>query len=548
MAVKKISLALTTSLLSGLLVLAGCGSSTGPSSNAQGSGGSGTGSGGQKTLIFGRSGDSVTLDPSGSTDDESNMVDQEIYETLVTYKPGTSQLIPNLATKWEVSKDGLSVTFHLQHGVKFQDGTPFNADAVVFNFQRWWDPKNPYHTASSFAHFQSDLGGLKGSKGVLIKDIKKIDDYTVRIDLTRPYAPFVAMLAQTAFSIASPADIKKYHGDIRRHPVGTGPFKFVSWAPNDKIVLQKFKGYRKPGLPKVDKVVFQVILDNKARLNALQAGQIDIMEGVNPSDAATVKSDPNLKLYVSPSNNVGYLAFNTQKAPFNNRKVRQAISLVIDKPALIKAYYNGMAVPATTLLPPKNWAFDSGIKNSLDVAKAKQLLAEAGFPHGFKTELWAMPVARPYMPQPDKIAEAIQADLKQIGIDAKIVSFDWATYLQKTDNGEHPMCLLGWSAGTWDPATFLNTLTSSANAKPPAENDAFYKNPEVDQLLTKALTVTDEAKRTEYYKQIQQILSQDVPYVPLVHSEPLRASTKYVTGYTPSITGGAELATVDITK
>ncbi|WP_303802083.1 ABC transporter substrate-binding protein [Alicyclobacillus macrosporangiidus] len=529
-----------------LAVTTGCGGGT---QSANGTPSNATSTSGQKTLIFGRGGDSVTLDPSGSTDDESNMVAEEIYDTLVTYKIGTPELQPDLATSWEPSKDGMSWTFHLLQGVKFSDGTPFNADAVVFNFQRWGDPKNPYHKGSSFAHYKSDLGGFYGSPGAIIKDVKKVDDYTVQIDLTHPFAPLPNILTQVAYSIASPEAIKKYNGDISHHPVGTGAFEFVSWTPNDKIVLKKNPNYRTPGLPKLDQLIFQVIPDNTARLNALRAGQIDVMEGVNPSDIQSVKSDPNLNLYISPSNNVGYLAFNTQKKPFDDPRVRQAIAMCIDKKALIDAYYNGLADAGVTLLPPKNWAYDSSIQDyPVDIAKAKQLLAEAGYPNGFDTELWAMPIPRPYMPQPQQIATAIQADLAKIGIHAKIVSYDWATYLKKTDSGEHTMCLLGWSAGTWDPTTFMYTLLDSKNAVPPANNSAFYKNPAVDKLLEQALMVSDQNQRAELYKQAQELVFKDEPYVPLVHSQPVRAGSKRVIGFTPQVTGGPQFTSVDISK
>ena len=335
---RKIPLLIAATIMSTILV-AGCGST-----NSGGDNGTPSSSSGNKTLIFGRSGDSVTLDPANSTDDESNMVTQEMLDTLVTYKIGTSELEPDLASSWEPSADGLSWTFHLKKGIKFTDGTPFNADAVVFNFNRWGDPSNPYHKGS-FSHFKSDFGGFYGSSTAIIKDVKKVDDYTVRIDLTHPFAPLPNILTQDAFAISSPDNIKKHNGDITRYPVGTGAFEFVSWTNNDKIVLQKNPNYRTPGEPKLDKLIFQVIPDNTARLNALKTGQIDLMEGVNPSDVQSIKSDHNLQLFVAKSNNVGYLAFNTQKKPFNNPLVRQAIAMCIDKKALIGAYYNGLTSP-----------------------------------------------------------------------------------------------------------------------------------------------------------------------------------------------------------
>ncbi|WP_290590415.1 ABC transporter substrate-binding protein [Alicyclobacillus sp.] len=530
-----------------MLALAGCGNASAPSAGnaANGTSGGGTSSG-SKTLVFGRGGDSVKLDPADVTDGESFRVTQQIYETLVDYKPGTFDIQPRLATDWSASSDGLKWTFHLRKGVKFQDGTDFNADAVVFNFDRWMDKSNPYHKGD-FEYFASMFGGFKGDPGLVLQDVKKVDEYTVEFDLKHPFAPFLADMAMPCFAIASPKDIQDHQGDIARNPVGTGPFEFVSWKQNDKIVLKKNPNYWQSGLPHLDQVVFQVIQDNKSRLNALQSGELDIIDGVNPVDVQTIKSDPNLQLFLRPSNNVGYLAFNTQKKPFNDVRVRQAINMAIDKKAIVDAYFNGLATPAVTPLPPTMWGNDTSIQDyPVDIAKAKQLLAEAGYPNGFQTELWAMPVARPYMPDPQKIAAAIQDDLKKIGIQAKIVTYDWATYLKKTANGEHTMCLLGWSGDNGDPDDFLYVLLDSDNAKPPAQNVAFYVNPQVHQLLTQAQKETDQQKRAQLYKQAEQIIFKDAPWVPLDHSTPPLAASKKVTGFVPSATGSDELLNVDI--
>ncbi|UOF91293.1 ABC transporter substrate-binding protein [Fodinisporobacter ferrooxydans] len=541
---KKFALTMSATVLSATMILAGCGSSN-PSNTASNAGGNSAKSGG-KTLIFGRGGDTVTLDPANATDGETFRVTDNIYETLVADKPGTFDVKPGLATDWSASKNGLKWTFHLRKNVKFQDGTPFNADAVVFNFNRWMDPQNPYHKGD-FEYFTNMFGGFKGNPKAVIKDVKKLDDYTVEIDLAHPSAPFLADLTMAAFSIASPADVKKYNGDIKDHPIGTGPFKFVSWKPNDSITLEKNPSYWDTGKPKLDKIVFQVIKDNKARLNALQAGQIDIMDGLNPADVPTVKNDSNLQLFTRPSNNVGYLAFNTQKKPFNDPRVRQAINMVVDKKALIDAFYNGMAVPAVSVLPPSMWGNDTSLQDyQVNIQKAKQLLAEAGYPNGFKTDLWAMPVARPYMPQPEKIAAALQADMKKIGIDAKIVTYDWATYLKKTANGEHTMALLGWTGDNGDPDDFLYVLLDQDNANPPAQNIAFYKNPEVHKLLVQAQQETDQNKRADLYKKAEQIILKDAPWVPLVHSTPPMAASKKVTGFVPSPVGSDILTNVDI--
>ncbi|WP_035462524.1 ABC transporter substrate-binding protein [Alicyclobacillus macrosporangiidus] len=525
------------------VLLAGCGTS------GSGNGTAGSPPIGNKTLVVGRGGDSVTLDPANAVDTESLMVSDEIFDTLVRYKPGTSELAPDLATSWTPSSDGMSWTLKLQQNVTFQDGTPFNADAVVENIERWWDPSNPYHKGGTFADFKSDFGGFKGDKNCVLKDVKKIDDYTVELDLTHPFAPLMSILTQGSYAIVSPQSLKQYNGDIKEHPVGTGAFEFVSWTQNDKIVLKKNPHYRVSGEPKLDQLIFQVIKDNSARLNALRSGSIDFMEGVNPSDASAIKADPNLQLIMAPSNNVGYFAMNTQVKPFNDLRVRQAIAMTIDKKAIVDAYLNGSAVVATTILPPQNWGFDSELQDyTVDIAKAKQLLSEAGYPNGFKTTLYVMAVPRPYMPQPDKIGATLQADLKQIGIDVQIQTYDWATYIQKVLSGQHSMCLLGWSAGTWDPTNFMYTIYHSSNAKPPAYNVSFYKNPQVDQLLQQALNVSDQSQRAALYKRAQEIIHRDTPLIPLFHTTPLYAAAKYVTGYVPSGTGGAEFTTVDVAK
>jgi peptide/nickel transport system substrate-binding protein len=533
---KKSSIALFASFLAASTVFVGCTLAGQEASAASGG----------KTLIVGRGGDTVSLDPANVTDGESFRVTRQIYETLLDTKPGSFDIVPGLATSWKPSANGLTWTFHLRKGVKFQDGTPFNADAVVFNFNRWADKKNPYHKGD-FEYYGAMFGGYKGDKGTVIKSVRKIDDYTVQIQLTHSFAPFLSDLTMEAFAIASPAAIKKYHGDIKTHPVGTGPFTFVNWKPNDSITLKKNPKYWHKGLPKLDKIVFQVIKDNTARLNALQAGQVDLIDGVNPSDVAAIKNNPNLKLYLRPSNNVGYLALNTQKKPFNDVRVRQAINMAVDKKAIVDAFYSGLGKPAVTPLPPGMWGDNKSIKDyQVNIEKAKELLKEAGYPDGFETDLWAMPVARPYMPEPEKIATAIQADLAKIGIKANIVTYDWATYLDKTARGEHSMALLGWTGDNGDPDDFLYVLLDSDNANPPAQNIAFYKNPKVHQLLKQAQIETNQAKRAKLYQQAEAIIWRDAPWVTLVHTTPPLASSTRVTGFIPNPTGGELLANVDL--
>ncbi|REJ26206.1 ABC transporter substrate-binding protein [Caldibacillus debilis] len=482
------------------------------------------------TLIFGRGADAVSLDPINVTDGESIRVTYNIFETLFEYDADLN-IKPRLATSYETSEDGLTWTIHLRKGVKFHDGTDFNADAVVFNFERWMDPNNPYHDGD-FTYYTFLYGGFKGDENHKIVHVKALDDYTVEIRLKEKIAPFLSYLAIPMFGISSPEAIKKYDDKYGEHPVGTGPFKFESWDRNDKIVLTKNENYYEEGKPYLDQLIFRVIPDNSARLSALKSGDIDIMDGLNPDDKNAAESDQNLDFVKRPSFNISYLAFNTEKAPFNDVKVRQAINMAINKQGIIDAFFNGLAEPAKNPLPPVLWGYNDGIPGySYDPEKAKQLLAEAGYPDGFKTELWAMSNPRPYLPQPLKVAEAIQADLKKVGIEAEIKTFEWATYLDKVKNGEHPMALFGWTGVLADPDNFLYPNLSKTNTKKPANNIAFYKSDELTGLLEKARVTIDQKERIELYQKAQEIVFRDAPWVLLAHTAPPLAKAKYVKGF-----------------
>lgn len=512
-------------------VLAGCGSGDKKETSSDSNGG--------KTLIYGRSGDSVSLDPAVVTDGESFKVTTNIFETLINFGEQDTSLQPGLAKKWEGSKDGLTYTFELQEGVKFQDGTDFNADAVVKNFDRWMNGN-----ADKFPYFVSMFGGFKGDKNAIIKEVKADGDNKVVITLNKPQAPFLKNLAMTAFAIASPTAFEKEGDKFGDNPVGTGPFKFVSWKRNDSVTIEKNKDYWQKGQPKLDKLIFKSITDNSARLNALKTGEIDLADGINPTDAKTIEDDSNLQLLKRPSMNVGYLGLTSTRPPFDNVKVRQAVNYAIDKEAIIKAFYNGQAEVAKNPMPPVIEGYNDDVKGyDYDPEKAKQLLKEAGY-DGEKIELWAMPVARPYMPDGQKIAEAIQKNLADVGIQSKIVSYEWATYLEKLTNGEADAFLMGWTGDNGDADNFLFTLLDETTIG--SNNYAYYKNAEVHKLLATAQSETNEDKRNDLYKKAQVIISKDAPWVPLAHSTPLLAGKSTIQGFVAHPTGTDKFNNVDI--
>lgn len=494
---------------------------------------------GNKILIFGRGGDSVSLDPIAVTDGESFKVTQNIFETLLNFGEQDTTIHEGLATKWEASDDGLTYTFTLREGVKFHDGTDFNADAVVKNFERWANGSD-----DQFPYYGSMFGGFKGDEGHVIASVTADGDNKVVFKLTRAQAPFLKNIAMSPFGIASPTAFEKEGDKFGDNPVGTGPFKFVDWKRNDSITVEKFDGYWEKGYPKLDKIVFRSIPDNSARLNALLAGEIDLADGVNPADGKTVEGDSKLQLFERPSMNVGYLGLTNTRPPFDNVKVRQAMNYAIDKQSIIDAFFEGRAEIAKNPMPSSISGYNDDIPGyEYNPEKAKQLLAEAGLADGFEMELWAMPVPRPYMPDGAKVAEVIQKNLADIGIKAKIVSYEWATYLEKARNGEADAFMLGWTGDNGDADNFIYVLLDGDNIG--SNNYAYYDNKDVHKILIEAQTEVDENKRIELYKQAQEIIFEDAPWVPLAHSTPLLAGKADLINFLPHPTGSDKLTNVD---
>lgn len=487
------------------------------------------------TLVFAK-GDAVRLDPADVTDGESITVMDNIFEGLVKYKPGTTEVEPNLATSWEPSSDGLEWTFYLRKDVKFHDGTPFNADAVVFSFERQRDENHPFHKYGQWDYWGWCFGEIAKTE--------KVDDYTVKITLDTPFAPFISTMAMFTMFVVSPTSANEWGEQWFTHPVGTGPFTFVEWVKGDHITLEKNPDYWGEKA-KIDRLIFKVIDDPSARLLALTKGEVHGMEFPNPDDLGNIENNPDLQILSKPGLSIGYLAMNMgedtpgYQKEFGDVRVRRAIAHAINKQDIIDYLYKGTAIVAKNPIPPTLWGYNDAIQDyEYNPEKARDLLAEAGYPDGFKTNLWAMPVSRPYMFDPRKIATAIQADLAKVGIDAEIVSYDWGTYLDKTDNGEHAMCLLGWTGDYADPDNFLYVLLDPDSATVgSAGNVAFYRNPEVHRLNMEAVTTFDPAKRTELYKQVQVLVHEDVPWITLAHATQILVFRKNVKGFVLYPTG-----------
>jgi ABC-type transport system substrate-binding protein len=518
-----------------ILAIAGLSFATGSGESKSGAAGKAKAGG---VLVFGRSGDSVGLDPAREDDGESYYPADNIYETLVEFVPGSTAVRPGLATSWDVTADGLGFTFHLRKGVKFHDGTDFNADAVVFSLSRQFKKDHPFFNNGPWKYWgYMDMDNI-------INDVVSVDAQTVKITLKKKEAPFIANLAMNFSAIVSPTAVQKYGKDFSSNPVGTGPFKFVSWVKDDNIVVERFDGYwgQKAYL---DRVIFKVIPDGTARYLALKKGEVDLIDFPNPADLPAIEADAALKVSKQAGMNVGYLALNTQKKPFDNKLVRQAMNYAIDKSEILKAVYGANGVAAKNPLPPDMWSYNDKIEAyAYNPEKAKQLLAQAGYPSGFSTTLWAMPVSRPYNPNGRKVAEIMQAQLAKVGIKVEIVSYEWGTYLDKTGQGEHDSALLGWTGDNGDPDNFLWVLLSIPATEKPAGNIAFWQNEQFNALIKDAKETADVAKRTTLYQQAQVIFHDEAPWVPIAHSMVVEPMKKAVEGFVLYPTGKRYFAPV----
>ncbi|HDZ6741598.1 TPA: ABC transporter substrate-binding protein [Mannheimia haemolytica] len=480
-----------------------------------------------------------------------NASSQQIYNRLVEFVPGTTDIEPALAESWEISEDGLTYTFKLRKGVKFhsnKDFTPsreLNADDVVFSFNRQLDKNHPYHTVSNgtYPYFNA----MKFP--TLLKSVEKVDDSTVRITLTKRDASFLSSLGMDFTSIYSAeyADKMMKAGipeAVDTTPIGTGPFVFSGYVLDQASRYVANKEYWK-GKPDIDRLIFEIVPDATTRYAKLQSGQCDLMGFPNATDIEKMKNDPKINLLSQPGLNIAYVAFNTEKAPFDNVKVRQALNLAVDKKAIIDVVYQGNGFAAKNPLPPTIWGYNDSLADSeYNVEKAKQLLAEAGFPNGFETELWVQPVVRASNPNPRRMSEIIQADWEKIGVKAKLVTYEWGDYIKRTKAGELTAGTYGWSGDNGDPDNFLSPLFGTPNIG--NSNYARFTNPELDALLEKALGSSDKAERTKLYEQAQVILREQAPWINVAHSINFAPTSKRVEGYKQSPFGYTYLYPVKI--
>jgi peptide/nickel transport system substrate-binding protein len=506
------------------------------------------------TLVFGAAAEPTSLDGAVVSDGESLRVIDQITEGLVGLKNGTTVIVPKLATSWKASSGGKVWTFKLRKGVRFQDGTPFNAKAVCANFNRWYNFTGAFASDSTSYYYYTVFGGYKkAAAGLtntpLYRSCKAVGDSTAVITLRRPNSAFLGALSLTAFGMQSPTAMAKYganKGTLSKDgvftpggqygvpggvAVGTGPFKLESWKIGDKLVIVRNDSYwgKKAFLRRV---IFRAIPDNAARLQALQTGEIQGYDLVEPQDIPTVQKNSNLKVLDRPAFNVAYVTINQAVKPFDNPLVRQAVAYGLDRAGVVKSFYAGRGTVADEFMPPQVVGYSKTVKKyTYNPEKAKQLLRQAGLTLPVEVEFWyPTDVSRPYMPDPARNFQAFAASLDKSGFKVVPKSAPWRPdYVSRVQAGTAgALNLIGWTGDFGDPDNFIGTFFRTK------QGQWGFNNPKLFALLNKALIETNLTKRAALYRQANNMIMEFLPGVPYVHTKPALAFQKNVVGYIPS--------------
>lgn len=510
------------------------------------------------TFTFGEFGNVVSMDSMNATDGISFRAITQGCEGLLRFDGTTVNVLPNLATSWETSDDGLVWTFQLRDDVMFHDGTPFNAEAVVWNFNRWGLTDHPEHFEDFiFTYYSYFYGGYDEES--VIESVEATGEFEVTFTLRQPNGVFLTNLAPTMTSIHSPTAVMEHGTSYGTPEVGfvcTGPYRFVEWIPDQRWILEQNADYWRELDGNIDRIVFQAIPDNAARFAALQAGEIDAFEQPNVEDIDFINDSGDLYTLTRPPLNILYVAFNYRVKELQDVRVRKALSMAIDREAIVDAFYPPGAEVARTQVPPSLWGFNADIPyTEYDPEGAMALLAEAGYPDGISEmtimamnddgtvsdevettmpfTLWYQPVVRPYNPDGQAIGEAMASYLADIGIIATLETRDWGDYLQLGRDGElFGIYQLGWSADTPDPDNFSGTFF--INTDTPLNRSGWYMNPELDAILKQARFLASQEEREPLYQQADQIMHDDVARLWIAHTGVPLAFRSCIEGYNPN--------------
>ena len=474
------------------------------------------------TLVVGLVAEPVNLDPAQVTDLNSNRVGRRIVETLATFPDESTQIVPGLAESWTVSKDGLRYTFKLRKGISFHDGTPLNAEAVKFSIERQINAEHPFNKLGKYPFANYFFGNVKA--------VEVVDPSTVEFVLKEPRASFLAILTAGAASIVSPTAVKKLGVDYALQPVGTGPFRYVAWDRGQRVVLERNAQYWKSPV-KVERVIYRPIVEDQARLTELLTGALDLIVGTPPDFVAQLENNPKVTLLKQVGAHVWYLGINNQKKPFDDKRVRQALNYAVNKEAIVRDVLKGTGSMSAGPVLPGTWGADAGLKPyPYDPERARKLLADAGYPGGFTTSMW-VPESGSGMQSPVAMATVMQSNLKAVGVNVTLQTFEWGAFIAKLRSKEQELFALSWMAGNEDPDMVMYPLLHSSQWTPGGPNRALYKSDTFDELLHQARLTTDQAKRAELYRQAQRVLADDPPWIFVDHEIQTAVHSKRVQGF-----------------
>ncbi|MBM7807065.1 peptide/nickel transport system substrate-binding protein [Geodermatophilus bullaregiensis] len=522
------------------------------------------------TLVFGAAGDPAMFDPAFGSDGETFRIARQIHEGLLGNELGGTEPVPELAEDYEVSDDGLEYTFNLRQGVQFHDGTDFNAEAVCFNFDRWYNFEGLAQSPSASYYYQAVFGGFASTPDTpsIYEGCEATDENTAVIRLTQVTSKFPAALALPAFSIQSPTALQEYDADnlsgsedaltyseyALEHPTGTGPFRFESWdRGNGQVTIVRNEDYwGDPAL--LDEIIFRTISDQNTRRQELQAGSIDGYDFVAPADYQTLE-DEGFQVLVRDPFNILYLGFNGGNVPGTNAnpalqdpRVRQAIAHAIDRDTIVSSLLPEGAEAATQFMPPTvdGWA-DDVTAYEYDPARARQLLQEAGAEGTTLRFYYPTDVSRPYLPDPAAIYQVVSQNLTDAGFTIEPVALPWnPDYLNAVQAGQADIHLLGWTGDYNDAYNFIGTFFAEAsNGQASAEFGAFSA-PEIFEALAQADAEPDAGNRTELYQEANRRIMDYLPGVPISHSPPALVVSEEVSGLEPSPLTAEVFSTVSI--
>jgi dipeptide transport system substrate-binding protein len=518
-----------------------------------------TGSAWADTLVVCSEASPNALNSALSDANTSFDVSEQIADRLVEMEPGGSKVIPGLAESWTVSPDGLRYVFKLRHGVKFQSNSQFkptrdlNADDVVFSFNRMADKANSYHdvdggTYEMFSDFVEPA----------LKSVSRISDDTVAFDLKTPSASLISALTVQSFSIwsaeyAAAMEKAGTKSQVDLAPLGTGPFELLEYKKDSSIRFRAFPQFwgTAGGMPqraaRVDNLIFSITPDAAVRLAKLRANECQIERYPSPADLDAMRNLPGIKVLQAPVAAQSMLSFRTDKKPYSDLRVRQALAMAIDHDNLVKAVFQGSGVPTGAVVPSALWGHNDTLKPyPYDPAKAKALLAEAGYPDGFAVDLWTIPVVRAYMPNGRRAAEIIQADWAKIGVTAKVVTYEWGEFLRRRRAGEADVAMNG---GTWDyPDPSELTATQTCDGIADGSNVSHWCNKTYTDLIHQADIVTDQAARSKLYEQAQVVFHDDVPSMMFADVQGFIGVRDNVQGFKLHFLGGQPFGGVGLAK